>query len=233
MMDLSVPEPIAAAPDYDLARELMVDGQIRPNKVNDPRIINAMRVLRRELFVPPEQAPFAYIDEDLPVGNGRVLIEPMILARLIQTLRPMAGQRALVIGAGVGYGAAVLAACGPQVTALEEDEALAAIAHTALPQAAFDVASRITLVTGRLLDGWESAGPYDLIMIEGAVPELPACCAAQLRPGGRLVAVLAGVGNASQAVLAEPVPGGLRARPVFDCATPVLPPLRGRSAFVF
>jgi protein-L-isoaspartate(D-aspartate) O-methyltransferase len=222
-MDLPVP-------DYAEARNLMVDGQIRPTKVTDPRILNAMRTLPRERFVPADRAPFAYIDEDLPIGDGRVLVEPLITARLVQTLRPRARQRALVVGAGTGYGAAVLAACGPHVTALEEDEALLHIARQVLPA----VAPGVSVVCGPLRDGWAAGAPYDLIMIEGAVQELPAFCAEQLRTtDARLVAVIMQAGQASRAVLAEPVPGGLRAQPEFDCATPLLRPLMRAPGFVF
>ncbi len=106
----------------------MVDSQIRPNKVNDPRILEAMRRLPRERFVPETAAAMAYVDEDVPLGNGRFLMEPMVIARLIQTTRPLPGEAALVVGAGTGYGAALLAACGARVTALEDDPALIAIA---------------------------------------------------------------------------------------------------------
>lgn len=220
---------MTATMDYALARNLMVDGQVRPNKVTDPRIINAMRTLPRERFVPPALADFAYIDEDLEIGGGRVLMEPMIIARLVQTLRPQARQRALVVGAGTGYGSALLAACGAAVTALEDDEALLAIARPLLAS----LAPEVEIVSGLLESGWAQGAPYDLIMIEGAVGEIPSGLAGQLRADGRLVTVIAGVGNASRAVLAESVPGGLRAQPEFDCATPSLPSLKRKPGFVF
>lgn len=222
-MDLS-------ALDYAEARNRMVDGQIRPNKVTDARLLNAMRALPRERFLPPHLAPLAYIDEDIPLGNGRALMEPMILARLLQEARPRARERALVVGAGTGYGAALLAACGALVTALEEDEALLDIARRVLPSLAPDV----VLIRGPLADGLAKGGPWDLILIEGAVPEIPPAFASQLRTdGGRLATVIARPDGICHAVLAEPVPGGLRAQPVFDCATPVLPPLARRPGFVF
>ena len=111
----------------------MVDSQIRPNKVVDPRILRAMRELPRERFVPTALRSLAYADEDVPLGNGRALMEPMVLARLVQIAAPVAGERVLVVGAGGGYGAAVLAACGANVTALEEDEALLGLARQLLP----------------------------------------------------------------------------------------------------
>lgn len=216
--------------DYADARKRMVDGQIRPNKVTDPRILNAMRTLPRERFVPDRLKPFAYIDEDLPLGGGRVLMEPVIIARLLQLADPAPRERALVVGAGTGYGAAVLAACHLHVTALEEDPALLAIAREVLPS----VAPSVTLVEGPLNRGLEQGAPWDFIVIEGGVREIPPCFADQLRGDcGRLVTVLCRSPLLGQAVLAEPVAGGLRCRPEFDCATPLLPGFVPKPGFVF
>ena len=151
------------------ARNRMVDSQIRPNRVIDPRIVGAMRRLPRERFLPAGLAPLAYADQDVPLGNGRVLMQPMAIARLVQLAAPLQGEHALVVGAGTGYGAALLAACGPRVTALEEDPALLAIARRALPE----VAPEVSLVSGPLAAGWPAGAPYDLILLEGAVQRIP------------------------------------------------------------
>jgi protein-L-isoaspartate(D-aspartate) O-methyltransferase len=214
---------------YEIARNLMVDGQVRPNKVSDPRIIAAMRALPRERFVPPSMAPLAYSDADVPLGNGRALVEPMVIARLAQLAAIRGGERALVVGAGTGYGAALLAACGAKVTALEEDPALVTLARGALAGI-----EGVALVAGRLADGWSAGAPYDLVFIEGSVEEIPPALVAQLRsPAGRLVAVRAVVGRVGQAVLGEALAGGLSLQPAFDCAAPVLPALRRAAGFVF
>ncbi len=215
--------------DYTSARNLMVDGQVRPNKVYDPRIIAAMRTLPRERFVPPALATLAYVDEDVPLGDGRALIEPMVIARLIQIAAVKPGDRALVVAAGTGYGAALLAACDAAVTALEDNEALLGIARDAISGLA-----GITIVKGPLAQGWPSGAPYDLILIEGAVEDVPPALAAQLRaPGGRLMTVRRGANGLCQGVLAEPSEGGLSFQPVFDCATPLLPAFRRAPQFVF
>jgi len=219
--------------DYASARDHMVDCQVRPDKVVDPRLIRAMRTIPRERFVPAALAGLAYIDEDVRLPRGRVLMEPRVLARLVQAARVRAGERVLVVGAGSGYGAAVLAACGAQVTALEEDEELLAIARAVLPVEA----PTVVLKAGRLQDGL--AGPWDLIMIEGAVSEIPAAIGATLNhQGGRLVTVLAKSGGMGKGVLAEPInPGSpdvvLRAQPQFDCATPLLPAFVPAPEFQF
>jgi protein-L-isoaspartate(D-aspartate) O-methyltransferase len=215
--------------DYAAARNMMVDGQVRPNKVYDPRIIEAMRRLPRERFVPPSLVARAYADEDVPLGNGRALVEPMVIARLVQMAAPRAGERALVVAAGTGYGAALLAACGAQVTALEDDAALQAIARDALAGT-----TGIELVSGPVVEGWSRAAPYDVVLIEGAVEDVPAALAAQVRtPGGRLVTVRCAPNGLCHGVLAEPSAGGLNFQAVFDCATPRLPAFRRAPGFVF
>src|ERR1700761_6535364 len=150
---------------FAAARENMVNSQIRPNRVIDPRILAAMRRIPRERFVPARATALAYTDKDVPLGNGRFLMEPMVLARLLQAAMLRENERVLVVAAGPGYGAAVLAACATRVTALEEDADLIAIARSLLPAEAPGVA----LVTGPLGAGWPATAPYDLIVIEGAV----------------------------------------------------------------
>lgn len=231
-----------AAPDFAEARDRMVDGQVRPNKIIDPRIIQAMRRLPRERFVPAALSSRAYADEAVMLPGGRALMEPMVIARLVQILRVREGERGLVVGAGTGYGAAVLAASGVAVIALEDDAALLSLARSVLPE----VAPGVVLVEGPVAAGWAQGGPYDFILIEGAVTALPEVLAGQLRPHGRVAAVLAygGDGRAGgawrglgQGVLAELVHVGaetrLRAQPFFDCATPMLPQLRPQAGFTF
>lgn len=220
----------AATDQYADARKNMVDSQVRPNKVTDARVLAAMRSLPRERFVTPAGVALAYADEDVPLGGGRYLMEPMVLARLLQFAAIVPGERALVIAAGSGYGAAVMAACGARVTALEDDSALASMADGLLKE----LAPGVAVVKGPLAEGWAGGAPYDVILIEGAVRDIPPAAAKQLRAdGGRLVAVLTGAGRTNQAVLAEATPAGLRAQPVFDCATPALPSLMPAPVFEF
>ena len=226
-----------SAIDFTAARMLMVNGQVRPNKVTDTRVLDAMRRLPRELFVPADRAALAYCDEDVPLGNGRYLVEPMVIARMVQIAAVQDGDRALVVGSGSGYGAALLAACGAAVTALEQDTALIALARAVLPVvcAGITLVAGITMVEGPLADGWNATGPYDVILIEGAVPEIPPALLAQLRSdGGRLVTVLKRGARVGQAVLCRSAGGGrVDPHPVFDCAIPVLPMLKTAPGFVF
>lgn len=219
--------------DHAAARAHMVDSQVRPNKVVDPRIIEAMRRLPRERFVPPGLSSLAYADEDVPLPGGRALLEPMVIARLAQILRVRPGETALVVGAGAGYGAAVLDACGATVTALEDDAMLLALARAALPA----LAPGVTLAEGPVAAGWASGAPYDVILIEGAVEAIPDVLVAQLKPGGRMATVLAGPNEPGMGVLAEPVQVGgetrMRSQPIFNCAVPALPQFKRAPAFIF
>jgi protein-L-isoaspartate(D-aspartate) O-methyltransferase len=220
--------PVMSADDFRLARNLMVDGQLRPNKVVDRRILDAMRNLPRERFAPATLAGLAYIDQDLPLGDGRVMLKPLVIARLLQLARPRAGETALIVGSGTGYGAAILAACGVHVTALEEAPALAGMARQALA----DQAS-ITSVQGSLADGHAAAAPYDLVVIEGAVRAIPETIGRQVAAGGRLVTIIMENPVAGYAALAEPTTGGLRAQAAFDATAPLLPGLQPAKSFIF
>jgi protein-L-isoaspartate(D-aspartate) O-methyltransferase len=212
----------------------MVDGQLRPNKVTDHRILDAMRTLPREIFVPPRQAPLAYIDDSVKLGDDRVLTKPLVLARLIQLARPQAGETALIVGSATGYAAAVLAHCGLHVFALEQQSGLTAIARSAWKSIeAAEGAGTIAFIHGRLADGYAEAAPYDLVLIDGAVRDIPPVIARQVAATGRLVTVIAKQGAAGVAVLAEPSVGSLRAQPAFDANTPLLPELLPAPSFSF
>ena len=219
--------------DYALARNLMVDGQLRPTKVNDRRLLDIMRRLPRELYVPAALRRFAYIDDDLKISATRVLIKPLVIARLIQLATPRAGETALVVGAGTGYAATVLAHLGLHVTALEEDADLIAIARevTLAPNAGQTFP--VSFVTGKLADGFAERAPYDLILIEGAVRAIPERIGRQVAQNGRLVTVLAAENTAGTAIIAEPSLGGVRARPAFDANTALLPALIPVASFAF
>jgi len=216
-------------PDFTRARNLMVDGQLRPSSVNDQRVLAAMRDLPRERFVPKHLAAMAYIDDNLKIAPGRFMLKPLVQARLIQLAAPVTGETALVVGAGSGYGAAVLAACGAHVIALEEDAALVDLGRAALAESG----AGVTLEAGSLADGWPARAPYDLVVIEGAVRAIPERLARQVAATGRLVTIIAPGAGGSYAVIAEPSAGGLAARPAFDATAPLLPALRPVPSFAF
>ncbi|MGG5808225.1 protein-L-isoaspartate O-methyltransferase family protein [Falsiroseomonas sp. CW058] len=215
------------------ARRHMVDGQLRPNRITDPRLLSAMLDIPRESFLPPGLAARAYTDEDVPLPGGRALMEPMVLAKLLQILALRDGDRLLIVGAGSGYSSAVAAHCGARVVALEEDAALAAAARSLLP--AFAAPGSVQVVHGGLAAGHAAGAPYDAILIEGEVPEVPEGIAAQLAEGGRLATVLAAAsrGLSSRAVLGRRIGGTFSVTDAFDCATLPLPAFLRSPGFVF
>jgi protein-L-isoaspartate(D-aspartate) O-methyltransferase len=218
--------------DFAEARRRMVDSQLRPNRVTDPAVLAAMRELPREAFLPACLQARAYADEAVALPGGRALLAPMAIARLVQlaTVRP--GDRALVVCAGTGYGAAVLALCGARVVALETEAPLAALGQAAC--AANLPVGAVRFEAGEPVAGWPAGAPFDVILIEGEVPEIPAALESQLADGGRLVTVLGdGDRSGGQAVLARRVGGGLAATPAFDCTTPALPAFAPVAGFVF
>ena len=216
--------------DYAAARLNMVESQIRPNKVTDSRIVGAMSELPRERFVPKPLRGIAYVDEDIHIGNGRHLMEPMVLARLLQTANIGPKDIVLAIGVASGYDAAILSRLAATVVALESDAALAAQATRLLADLGLD---NVAVVEGQLEDGHPRQAPYNVIVLCGAVEQIPATLHDQLVPGGRLVAVLTPPGEQGKAVIAVRASGPVTTRPVFDAATNLLPGFAREPSFVF
>jgi protein-L-isoaspartate(D-aspartate) O-methyltransferase len=220
---------------FAAARQFMVDSQLRPNKVTNPALLEAMRQLPREVFLPPALASLAYADQDVRLGSGaaasgRVLMAPLAFARLAQLLEPAPGERVLVVGSGSGYGAAVLASCGARVTALDEDEALLDLGRTALRGLGLSV----TTQHGRHRDGLPGLQPWDAILIQGMIEGVPPGFAAQLRPGtGRLVTVLGKPDRPGVAALGERRGVALALAMTFDCTTAMLPGFETVPEFQF
>jgi protein-L-isoaspartate(D-aspartate) O-methyltransferase len=181
--------------DFAAARRTMVESQLRPDKVTDRRLLAAMGELPRERFLPPSRQPLAYMDaapEVWPAIDGalpRYLLAPVMLARLIQLANVEDTNSVLDIGCATGYSTAVLSRLGSTVTAVEVEPELAAAARANL--AALGIGNA-TVVDGALPDGAPDAGPFDVILIDGAVAEVPQTLLAQLKDGGRLVAIIAG-----------------------------------------
>lgn len=171
--------------NFEAMRAAMVSNQLRTSAVSDTRVVDAMRAVPREAFMPADRAELAYIDTPVPVGEGRAINPPLVTGRLLTALAPRAGERVLVVGAATGYAAAILAELGLTVTALEENAALADFARGALAGA-----SGVTVVTGPLAEGWSATAPYDVILIDGAIERLSDALAAQVADGGRIAAAI-------------------------------------------
>ncbi|WP_422057372.1 protein-L-isoaspartate O-methyltransferase family protein [Sphingomonas sp.] len=190
---------------HEAARAAMVASQLRTSGVNDARVVAAMAQIAREDFLPDSQRAFAYRDRALPLGNGRMQNPPLATGLLLTEARIVAGEKVLVIGAAGGYAAAIAARIGGDVTAVEEDADLVALARAALDDG-------VALVEGPLTGGAPAGAPYDLLLIDGAVEQIPDALADQVREGGRVVTglldrgvtrIASGVRTASGAGLAS------------------------------
>lgn len=213
------------------ARRQMVLTQLRPNKVIDEQVIDAMASVPREQFVPKAYRGVAYMDEDVAVGPGRFVMEPMILARLIQEAEPQASDVALVVGSATGYDAAVLARIVNTVIGLEADAALSQQASQTLQALGID---NVVVVEGALKEGLPKQAPFNLILLAGAVPEIPPALLDQIGDGGRLVGVLRPEGAPiGQAVYVKRSGHLFAQRVLFDAGTPLLPGFERPAGFVF
>lgn len=216
--------------DFVVARRNMVDGQLRPNRVSNAHLLAAISDMPRELFVPAGLQAVAYADDDVPLGKGRFLMEPMVLGRLLQTLQPLPEEKALVVASGAGYGAALLARLVKSVVAVEEDADLAASAERTIRSLGI---VNVQQVVGRMEEGCAAEASYGVILIEGAVQKVPAAVLDQLAEGGRLATVIAGPASMGVAHLMVKEGGVASGRPLFEAGTPLLPGFAAPPRFTF
>lgn len=216
--------------DFNAARAAMVDNQLRTNKVTDLKVIEGFESIPREAFLPEALRSIAYVDEDLDIGDGRYVMEPMVLARLIQAAAPQADEIVLEIGAARGYGTAILAQIAATVVGLDGQEALVSTANETLNAMGIDNA---VAVAGEMTKGYAKQAPYDVIVFAGAIAEVPDAIAAQLADGGRMAAVVLDEGGVGRATLFQRVGGTVSSRRLFDASTPVLAGFEPESGFTF
>ena len=219
--------------DFAANRRNMIDTQLRTYDVSSKRILDAVDAVPREMFVPQDATALAYADQPFVITTGegetRSLIQPMVLARMIQSADIQPGDRVLSLAGGSGYGAAIMAAMGASVTMLESDEGLAGVARRALISAGAD---SVSVVVGELSSGYPASHPYDVILIEGSLEVMPSMLAAQLADGGRMVAVL-GHGRAGRVAVWQRTAGSIGKRTVFDAAAPPLGSFAQPAGFAF
>ncbi len=216
--------------DFAAARHNMVEGQIRTNRVTEPALIEALAALPREIFVPIERRGIAYVDDDIRIAANRFLMEPLVLARLMQAAEVSKSDIALDIGCCTGYSTALLARLAATVVGLDSDAALAQQASDTLAALAIDNA---IIVQGQLAGGYPKHSPYDVILIGGACAEVPSAIAEQLAEGGRLVTVRRAGRGMGEGLLMVKKHGAVSSRAVFDAATPYLPGFEPRRQFTF
>ncbi len=225
--------------DFDQQRLTMVESQLRPNEVTDRRLLAAMRTLPRERFVPERLSLLAYMDESVEVfpaidgAPARFLLPPMVLARLVQLAAVEPKDHVLDIGCATGYSTAVLACLGRRVVGLEPEPELAETARRMLRELAIENA---TIVEGALAAGTPEDGPYDVILLNGSIEEIPASVLGQLREGARLAAILASGANSARpgkAFLFVKIDGEASGLPHFDAGARALPGFSRAPAFAF
>ncbi|HWK66615.1 MAG TPA: protein-L-isoaspartate O-methyltransferase [Rhizobiaceae bacterium] len=221
--------------DFSQHRAKMVDGQLRTTDVTNQPLLAAMGSVPREAFVEARRQQLAYIDEDIEIapagaaGGARYLMEPSPFAKLVQLADVRQGDVVLDVGCGTGYSSAVLSLIAGSVIALESDSELAERAGSLLGSLGYD---NVAVVQGALREGYPDEAPYDVIVIEGSVGEIPEALFAQLKEGGRLVAV-EGVGNAGVAKLYVKDGDVVTGRRAFNAAVKPLPGFEKAPAFEF
>jgi protein-L-isoaspartate(D-aspartate) O-methyltransferase len=212
----------APIPDHSAARAAMVDSQLRPQGVSDPAVLLAMATVPREQFLPDHSRPLAYVDRAVAIGPGRFLAAPAVLGQLLTQMAPGRGQRALVVGAGTGYSAALLAAVGLEVVAVESAPELAGKAREL----------GIALIEGPLEAGHREGAPYDQILIDGAVELIPDAIIAQLADGGRLGTALVERG-VTRLIVGRKSGDAFGYLSIGDAGVPALPGFTRAKAFTF
>jgi len=207
--------------NFEQMRAAMVVSQLRTTGVDDPRVLAAMGAVPRERYVPTDRVALAYVDTVVPLGQGRGLPGPMVLGRLLTQAQVRESDRALVIGAGSGYAAAVLGALAADVTALDEK----GVASGPLP-------ANVSRVDGPLAKGWAKGAPYDLILFDGAIEHVPPTIVAQLADGGRLVTAIVDRG-VTRLALGRKAGTGFGLVPFADAEVPILPGFVQAKGFSF
>ena len=212
-------------------RKAMVDSQIRPNKVIDERVIRAFSNVPRELFVSRQMQELAYIDEDIQLSGGRVIIEAMVMARMIQAMKLTPSDNVMCIGAGTGYGAAILSSLAASVIAIETRTQMVEKAQQIV--AGLDIGN-VAVVKSRLQDGYPSEAPYQGIIIEGGVEYVPQALFDQLSDGGHLVCVLRPRGlDVGEAMIWYKRSDHVTPKALFTAQVPVLDEFKLKPKFAF
>ena len=217
--------------DYSLARFNMVESQLRTNKITSINIIEAMGQIPREMFVPKQISDLAYVDNDLMIAPGRYIMEPLVLARLLQEASVTKRDVVLDVGCTTGYASAVLGELAGTVVGLEEDSDLCGAATELLNGIGAD---NVITVAGEMVSGYARQSPYDVILFNGAIPFVPQTLTEQLAEGGRMVGVLCDPDDAiGRATIWLKLRGEVSSRVICDASIPYLPGFQKSVDFKF
>ena len=221
----------ASESGFNAQRAHMVESQIRVNQVTNEAVIEAIEATPREDFVPEELRGVAYMDDDIALAHGRCVMEPRVLARMIQTLNPASNSHALVVGAGSGYATAVLSRLTQTVVAEESAEELATVAGQILEAQGF---TNVVIENGALMQAAAEHGPFDIILFGGSIAQVQANLADFLEEGGRAIAVVSESGEGyGSATLFTKYGSHVGDVSVFDAAIPALPEFDAPKSFSF
>ena len=213
--------------DFPAMRRAMVDSQLRTNAVSDPRVTAAIESVAREEFVPADRRATAYVDRAIPLSATRSMNPPLVTARLIVEAGIVPTDTVLVVGAASGYAAAVVAGLASSVVALESDAALAGAAKAQLKGL-----PNVTVVTGDLAKGHSKGAPYDVILVDGAIEQVPDALIRQLAEKGRLAAAVI-VGGVSRLSIGYKAGAGFGLDPIMDADAVALPGFAKPKVFSF
>lgn len=221
--------------DYAAARQNMIDGQLRPNGINNPRLLDVIEATPRELFMAPPDRGVCCVDTEIHVSRDRVMLRPLVQARLLQRAEILPTDKVLDIACASGYSTALLARLANRVVAVEENADMARLASANLADAKV---GNVQVHTGALQEGRAADGPYNVIIINGAIEFVPGVLADQLAEGGRLVAVVRqdaveGFSFTSQIVVYTKISGVLQPRSIIEATASTLVAFQKPRTFVF
>ena len=214
--------------NFAMRRTKMVDTQVRPSDVTKFPILDAMLSVPREDYVPDSKREAAYMGENVDLGGGRVMLEPRTLAKMLDAVDIQADELVLDLGCGLGYSSAVIARMADFVVAVEEDEAMAAEAQSTLSEHGVD---NVAVIAGPLTAGNAKNGPYDVIMIQGAVEAVPVVLTDQLKDGGRMTCIFA-EGMLGTVKIGYKIDGAMVWRHGFSAGAPLIAGFEAPRGFV-
>ena len=213
--------------DFAQRRTTMVDTQVRPSDVTKFPIIDAMLSIPREVFVPADKREMAYVGEHVGLGDGRVVLDPRTLAKMLEVANIENDELVLDVGSGLGYSAALAAHMADAVISLEDSADRVADAERALGEAGID---NVAVVEGAFAEGAAKHGPYDVILIQGGVGQVPDALSSQLKEGGRIVAIFLD-GALGQVKVGHMTDGRVSWRFAFNATAPELHGFEKEQAF--
>lgn len=217
--------------NFETARENMVKGQLSPNKVTHNALKARFADVPRELFVPPAMQGVAYADDEVEIGEGRFLMAPMVLARLIQALDVQAHHKVLVVAGSTGYSAAILAPLAGQVTLVEEQRVFTDVAQKALSDIGLE---DVQVVSGKPELGAAKQAPFDRILLDAPAQEVPQKLFEQLAAGGRIACIVEGKDGVPEATILSKPSRTVMAEALFETGVRAfLPNFNKQEKFVF